>query len=73
MCRDVIHLNIADFAVAVEKVCDSSLRNTPVVIATADSPRAAVFDMSDDAYRDGVRKGMLLSVASPWRIYGGGD
>lgn len=62
MERRIIHLNIADFSVAVERLLDSSLRGRPVIIA-APSPRAVVDDMSDEAYADGVRKGMLLNAA----------
>jgi len=62
MERRIIHLNIADFSVAVERLLDSSLKRKPVIIADP-SPRAVVHDMSDEAYADGVRKGMLLSAA----------
>ena len=62
MERAIIHLNAADFAVAVERLCDSRLRHRPVIIA-ASSPRAAVYDMSDEAYRSGIRKGMPLQRA----------
>ena len=62
MERHIIHLNIADFSVAVERLLDPGLRNRPLIIA-APSPRAVVFDMSDEAYGDGVRKGMLLATA----------
>lgn len=62
MERTVLHLNIADFSVAVERLLDSSLQGRPLIIAES-SPRAMVHDMSDEAYSDGVRKGMLLSMA----------
>lgn len=62
MERRIIHLNIADFSVAVERLLDTSLKGKPLIIADP-SPRAVVFDMSDEAYGDGVRKGMLLSMA----------
>lgn len=62
MERRIIHLNIADFSVAVERLLDTSLKGKPLIIADP-SPRAVVFDMSDEAYDDGVRKGMLLSTA----------
>lgn len=62
MERRIIHLNIADFSVAVERLLDSTIKGKPVIIADP-SPRAVVFDMSDEAYGDGVRKGMLLSTA----------
>lgn len=59
MERRIIHLNIADFSVAVERLMDSSLRERPLIIAPR-LPRATVYDMSEEAYRDGVRKGMPL-------------
>jgi len=62
--RFVLHLNVADFAVAVERVVDSSLRDKPVIVAPLQAARAAVYDMSDEAYSDGVRKGMLLRQAT---------
>lgn len=63
MERAVIHLNIADFAVAVETNRDFSLRGRPLIIAPEGAPRAVVYDMSDEAYQEGVRKGMPLSRA----------
>lgn len=61
--RFILHLNVADFAVAVERVADSTLRRRPVIVAPLQAARAAVYDMSDEAYHAGVRKGMLLSQA----------
>ena len=63
MNRSIIHLNVADFAVAVERVVDSRLRDRPVIIAPAGAARAAVYDMSDEAYQSGVRKAMALRRA----------
>lgn len=60
--RAIIHLNVADFAVAVERMLDRRLAKRPVVIAPA-AGRTAVYDMSDEAYRTGVRKGMPLNRA----------
>lgn len=62
--RAVLHFNVADFAVAVERVVDSSLRQRPVIIAPSRAPRAVVYDMSDEAYHNGVRKGMALNRAT---------
>ena len=62
MERVVIHLNIADFAVAVERLLDRTLQTRAVIIAEPAS-RAVVHDMSDEAYADGVRKGMPLAQA----------
>lgn len=61
--RSIIHINVADFAVAVERLVDRQLRDRPVVIAFDGSARAAVYDMSEESYQNGVRKGMTLSRA----------
>ena len=61
--RAIIHINVADFAVAVERALDSRLRDRPVIVAPGAAVRAAVYDMSDEAYRRGVRKGMALRRA----------
>lgn len=62
MKRKIIHLNVANFSVAVERLVDSSLRTRPLIIAPQ-VPRAMVYDMSEEAYQDGVRKDMPLSQA----------
>ncbi len=61
--RTVVHLNIADFAVAVERQLDSRLKDYPVIIAPTASARAVVYDMSEEAFRAGVAKQMPLSRA----------
>ena len=61
--RSIIHLNVADFAVAVERLVDHRLASRPVVIAPEGAARATVFDMSDEAFHSGVRKGMPLGRA----------
>lgn len=63
MPRAVIHLNIADFAVAVERTMEAGLRKRPVIIAPKGAARAAVYDMSEEAYQAGVRKHMALRSA----------
>ena len=63
MNRTIIHLNIADFAVAVERTLDRRLRERPVIEAPLGAPRAAVYDMSEEAYQAGVYKGMPLAAA----------
>jgi DNA polymerase-4 len=62
--RDVIHLNIADFAASVEQVVDSSLRQRPLIVAPQGMARALVYDMSEEAYQAGVRKHMALARAT---------
>ncbi len=63
MERSIIHLNIADFAVAVETCLAPALKGYPLIIAPQGAPRARIFDMSDEAYRQGIRKGMSLARA----------
>jgi len=61
--RDILHLNVADFAVEVERLVDTRLRGRPVIVAPEGATRAAVFDHSEEAFKDGVRKGMPLQRA----------
>ncbi|MFZ5571152.1 MAG: DNA polymerase Y family protein [Thermodesulfobacteriota bacterium] len=61
--RTVIHLNVADFAVAVERLLEPRLRRRPLIVAPAGTARAVVYDMSEEAYCQGVRKGMFLGRA----------
>ena len=61
--RSIIHINVADFAVAVEQRVDSRLRKRPVIVAHDISLRANVYDMSEESYQSGVRKGMGLQQA----------
>jgi len=63
MHRDIIHLNVSHFMVAVEEVLTPSLRNRPVFVAEERGSRAIVFDLSETAYRAGMRKGMFLRHA----------
>jgi len=63
MDRNIIHINVADFAVAVERRLDRRLTERPLVIAPEGAARATVYDMSEEAYQAGVRKGMSLRRA----------
>jgi DNA polymerase IV len=63
MDRAIIHLNIADFAVAVERVVDTRLKDRPVIIAPEGAARSTVYDMSNEAFLAGVRKAMPLREA----------
>ncbi len=62
--RAVLHFNVADFAVAVERVADTGLCRRPLLIAPLGAARAVVYDMSEEAYGEGVRKGMPLRRAT---------
>jgi len=61
--RTIIHLNVADFAVAVERVVDTRFNGRPVIIAPEGAARAVVYDMSEEAFAAGIRKGMALRSA----------
>jgi DNA polymerase IV len=63
MDRDVLHINISAFPIGVERVIDSRLRERPVVIAAANSPRAVALAVSREAYLEGVLKGMAVDKA----------
>ena len=63
MDRAIIHINVADFAVAVERVLDRRLGGRPVIIAPEGAARAVVYDMSEEAFQAGVSKHMPLGRA----------
>ncbi|MGA6924298.1 MAG: hypothetical protein WBY88_01380 [Desulfosarcina sp.] len=63
MDRSIIHINVADFAVAVERVLDRRLDGRAVIIAPQGAARATVIDMSEEAFQAGVRKQMPLDRA----------
>jgi len=57
MTHAIIHLNVADFAVAVERQMDHRLKDRPVIIGRAAATRAVVYDMSEEAYAGGSARG----------------
>ncbi len=61
--RDILHLNVADFAVEVERLVDTRLKFRPVIVVPEGAARATVFDHSEEAFKSGVRKGMSLQRA----------
>ncbi len=61
--RSIIHFNVAGFASKVEQVVDVRLRQRPVIVSPYGAARAVVWDMSDEAFQEGIRKGMPLRVA----------
>lgn len=58
-----MHLNVADFAVAVERLSQPGLHDRPVIVAPLGSARARVYDMSEEAFQAGIRKHMPLERA----------
>ncbi len=61
--RQIIHLTVASFPIAVERVVHSELRGRPIVVAPPGSARSVVLALSSEAGDAGVRKGMILSKA----------
>jgi DNA polymerase-4 len=64
MLRSVLHLDIAAFGIAVERVVDPALRDRPVVVAPAATSRAVVVTASLEARLWGIHRGMLLETAA---------
>jgi len=63
MDRDILHLSIPAFPIALARVEDSSLRERPVAIAPAHSERALLQCASKEAQSDGVHEGMTVYQA----------
>lgn len=63
MEREIIHIDIAAFAVAVERVVHPELRRRPVVVAPVGPSRSIVTALSPEAGEAGIRKGMILARA----------
>jgi len=63
MDRDILHLSIPDFPIAVSRVADASLRQRPVAVAPTHSERALVQSVSAEGRADGIREGMSVYQA----------
>jgi len=63
MDREIIHVDIASFAVAVERVVHPELKGRPVVVAPVGPSRSVVTALSAEAWEAGIRKGMVLAKA----------
>ncbi len=63
MERGIIHVDIASFAVAVERVLHPPLRGRPVIVAPVGPSRSVVTAVSQEAWLAGIRKGMVLAKA----------
>jgi len=61
--RNIIHLHIPFFPIAVARVCRPELRDRPVAVAPPLSERALILSVSPEARKEGVFKGMPLSRA----------
>ena len=63
MNRNVIHIDIAEFHIAVERVVEPRLRGWPVAVAIETTTRSLVYAVSREAQQNGVRRGMPLHQA----------
>ncbi|MCP3176075.1 DNA polymerase IV [Desulfuromonas sp. KJ2020] len=63
MPRDILHLHIPDFAVAVARVIDPALRQRPVALASGTSERALLQCVSTEGRAEGLVPGMAVRVA----------
>jgi DNA polymerase-4 len=63
LLRNIIHLHIPAFPIAVERVCRPDLRDRPVAMAQPHSERALILSVSPEARREGIFKGMPLGKA----------
>jgi DNA polymerase IV len=64
MERQIIHLRVARFPIAVERVVHPELRGRPVLIAQPGSHRSVVTETSSEAWNSGIRAGMPLARAT---------
>lgn len=60
MNRNIIHIDITDFHIAVERVLEPRLRSRPVAVAIETTTRSLVFSASGEARKNGVFPGMPL-------------
>lgn len=63
MEREIIHLSVTAFPVAVERVVHPELRGRAVVVAPLGAVRSIVMSLSSEAWDLGIREGMPLSKA----------
>ncbi len=61
--RHILHLNIANFFIAVAVALQPRLLSYPVVVATPGSARRILLDVSQKARQAGIYRGMLLDSA----------
>jgi DNA polymerase-4 len=63
MSRTIIHIDVSDFPVAVERVLEPRLRQRPVIVAVQTATRSLVAALSREAADLGVQRGMPLPQA----------
>jgi DNA polymerase-4 len=63
MNRDILHLVVPDYSVALARAADPALRYRPLAVATGTGDRALLRCVSAEARGDGVRVGMSVHLA----------
>ena len=63
MDRHIAFFQIPTFEIALVRRQESALRSRPIAIATLQSPRACLREVSQEASEDGVRPGMSVELA----------
>ena len=61
--RDILHLTIPAFAVALARVVDPGLRQRPVAVAPGSSERSLLQCVSHEASKEGIQNGMSVRQA----------
>lgn len=60
LLRDILHLNIPDFPIALARLGEPGLGGRPVAVAAGHSDRALLQCVSDEARAEGVHEGMAV-------------
>jgi len=63
MDRNILHIHIPAFPIAVARVSRPEIRDRPVAVAPVHSERALVLSVSSEARREGIFRGMPLGKA----------
>lgn len=61
--RCVLHLDVPRFLASIERAIEPTLKTKAFAVVPTLAPRAPILDVSLEAWRDGVRKGMMLYEA----------
>lgn len=62
MDRHIVCLHIPSFQIALARSADSALRNRPVAVAPAHTPRALIRELSIEALHEGLQPGIPLDI-----------
>ncbi len=63
MPRQIIHIDVTDFPIAVERVLEPCLRERPVAVAVETASRSLIVAASEEARQNGIFRGLPLNQA----------